>query len=300
MSSPQGTTTSTSRAAEVLLAFMDGDDRLGISDIARRLGLSKAVVHRIVTSYVEKRILIANRDRSYSLGPAMAALGARALRSSTLRIVAIPLLGELQQRTGETATVSALINRHRVYLAQVEGKSEIKMSVEIGRRHPLHVGSSGRCLLAFQTPTDLSTILEDGLEAFADGSVTDRAVLMAQLDQIRRDGWTSSLGERQQGAGSVAAPVFNLDGRAIGAVSVCGPVDRMTQRAIDSHAGAVVDIADRISRGLGWRGGLPERPYSAHWRAVHARVHPDTPPDLATLAAIPDVGATDIVSPSSD
>ncbi|CAM3225101.1 IclR family transcriptional regulator [Nocardioides dubius] len=253
MSTSPGTTTSASRAADVLLLFSDESDRLGISEIARRLDLSKAVVHRIVVSFVEKRLLMAERDRTYRLGPAMAALGARALRGSTLRAVAVPYLDGLRDATGETATLSSLINDRRVYLAQAEGLSEIKMTVEIGRRYPLHVGSSGRCILAFQ-PDDVITELLD------DVGVTgpDAEAVRQQLAQARASGWTASLGERQQGAGSVAAPVFNLDGRAIGAVSVCGPIHRMTPEANARHATAVSQVAQKVSRGLGWHGGLPD------------------------------------------
>lgn len=259
MTGSQGTTTSAARAADVLLLFTDESDTLGVSHIARELGLSKAVVHRILTTFVSKGMLIVTRPAGeYRLGPAVVTLGARAMRASSLRSHAQPLLEGIQAQTGETATVSALVGQYRTYLAQVESPSEIKMTVEIGRRFPLHTGSSGRCILAFQRPALIESTLGGTLQALTGESLTDPVALADHLEKIRRAGWSSSAGERMEGAASVAAPVFNMDGYAIGAISVCGPAHRMTAAANTHHAKAVVAAADEVSRALGWRGGLPD------------------------------------------
>ena len=145
----KGTETAT-RVADVLLLFTDGPDSLGVSAIARSLGLSKTVVHRTLSSLVERRFLVSNpRTREYALGPALASLGARALRESGLRTAALPVMRRLHDITGETVTVSARVPGGRVYLDQVESTREIKMTVELGRRFPLHAGSSSTCILAF-------------------------------------------------------------------------------------------------------------------------------------------------------
>ena len=119
MTLPQGTEAAT-RVADVLLLFTDGPDSWGVSAIARELGLSKAVVHRILQTLVDRQLLAPNaHTRGYQLGAASAALGARALRESDLRRAAMPVLRRLQTLTGETTTVSALVPDGRVYLDQV-------------------------------------------------------------------------------------------------------------------------------------------------------------------------------------
>lgn len=255
---PQGATTSVARAADVLLLFTEESDLLGISEIARRLDLSKAVVHRIVTTFVDRGILSPGLDgRGYQLGSAATTLGARALRASSVRVAAQPLLPSLQRATGETATLSALVGDVRAFIAQVESPSEIKMTVEIGRRFPLHIGSSGRCILAFQPADRVEECLAGDL-SFTDDLVIDAEALREQLQQIRHHGWSSSTGERGQGAASVAAPVFDVDGYSLGAISVCGPAERMNAETRASHAVHVVATADLVSRSMGWRGGLPD------------------------------------------
>lgn len=254
---PQGTETA-ARVADVLLLFTDGPDSWGVSAIARQLGLSKAVVHRILQTLVDRRLLVPDpRTRGYQLGPATAALGARALRESGLRQAAIPVLRRLQQLTGETTTVSALVPDGRVYLDQVASTNEVKMTVEVGRRFPLYVGSSSTCILAFLPRDQQEAVLNGPLESLTSRTVTDRSVLEARLEEIRQVGFAHSDGERQVGAGAVAAPVFGVDGSAVGAISVCGPLPRFDQESRDRIVPHLLKASREISRALGWHGDLP-------------------------------------------
>lgn len=257
MALSQGTETAT-RVADVLLLFTDGPDAWGVSAIARELGLSKAVVHRILQTLVDRRLLVADAStRGYQLGPASAALGARALRESGLRQAAMPVLRRLQKLTGETTTVSALVPDGRVYLDQVECTKEIKMTVEVGRRFPLYVGSSSTCILAFLPQAQQNAVLDGPLETLTSRTVTDRSVLESRLAEIRHVGFAHSDGERQVGAGAVAAPIFGLDGAPVGAISVCGPISRVDQEARDRIVPHLLKASGEISNALGWHGDLP-------------------------------------------
>jgi IclR family transcriptional regulator, acetate operon repressor len=246
------------RVADVLLAFMEGPRSLGVSAVARELDLSKAVVHRILASLVQRGLLSPDPGtRGYHLGPAAAALGARALRESDLRTVAMPVLRDLQRSTGETTTVSAFIPGGRVYLDQVESAREIKMTVELGRRFPLHAGSSSTCILAFLPTDQQEAVLAGPLDRLTTRTVSEEDVLRERIATIRRRGYAMSDGERQEGAGSVAAPVFGVDGGVEGAISVCGPAARVDTAARERFVPLLTQAADAVSRGLGWRGGLP-------------------------------------------
>jgi DNA-binding IclR family transcriptional regulator len=253
-----GGTEGAGRVADVLLAFLDGPSSLGVSALARELDLSKAVVHRILQTLVQRGLLAPDRtSRSYVLGPSAAAIGARALRDSDLRTAAVPVLWDLQRATGETTTVSALVPGGRVYLDQVVSASEIKMTVELGRRFPLHAGSSSVCMLAFLPDAEIEHVLAQPLARLTDQTHTDPADLRRRLADVRARGYASSDGERQAGAGSIAAPVFGLDGSVEGSVSICGPVARVDSTARARFVPQLTAAADRVSRARGWRGGLP-------------------------------------------
>lgn len=248
---PAGTASAT-RVAEVLLLFLHEPDGVSISEASRRLGLSKAVVHRILQS-LEARSFVRVDDgsRRYVLGPAVSALGAQALRQLDLRSVAMPVLRRLQRESGETTTVSALVGTHRVYLDQVVSLAEVKMTVEIGRAWPLHAGSSSRAILAFAAPELRDQVLSGELPGLTPFTVTDRATLEADLERVRHRGAAVSRGERQPGAGSVAAPVFGPENTVVGSISICGPVSRfdgaVTARLVD----LVRSGAEEISGALG-------------------------------------------------
>lgn len=249
------------RVADVLLAFLSGPRSQGVSALARELDLSKAVVHRILKTLEHRGLLTADADsRGYHLGPAAAGLGARALRECDLRAVAMPVLADLRRATSETTTVSACVPGGRVYLDQLVSEREIKMTVEVGRRFPLHAGSSGTCILAFLPPAAQAEVLAGPLERLTPTTVAEPRLLQRELERIRSTGFAMSDGQRQEGAGSVAAPVFGLDGHVEGSISVCGPVDRLDRTTRERFVPLLTSAADTISRALGWRGGLPGDP----------------------------------------
>lgn len=248
---PLGGTEAASRVADVLLALADGPRWVGVSDIGRRLDLSKTVVHRILRSLASRHLVISDESSGrYSLGPAAAALGARALSDVSLRKAAMPVLRRLQVATGETTTVSALVGTARVYLDQVVSLQEIKMTVEVGRPFPLYAGASSKAVLAAAGPELRAQVLDGQLDRLTPVTIVERRRLERELDEIAATGVATSLGERQEGAGSVAAPVIGGDGEVLGAISVCGPVARFTPETMERYVPLVQRAAAEISAAL--------------------------------------------------
>ncbi len=249
---PATGTTSAARVADIMLLFLHHPGGIGITDAARELGLSKAVVHRILQSLEARAFVRFDRaSRRYVLGSAVSALGAQALRQTDLRAAAMPVLRRLQQETGETTTISALVGSHRVYLDQVVSLAEIKMTVELGRAWPLHAGSSSRAILAFAPAELREQVLSGALPGLTPNTITDRATLEADLERVRARRVAVSGGERQPGAGSIAAPVFGPEDTVIGALSVCGPIDRFTEEVTPQMIERVISAAADVSDALG-------------------------------------------------
>jgi len=259
---PKSGTEAATRVADVLLLFLD-EPLQGVSAIARKLSLSKAVVHRILQS-LESRSLIDYDQvrRVYRPGPAVAALGAQALSNMDIRTVALPALRGLAKQTGETVTLSALVGSSRIYIDQLPSLKEIKMTVEVGRPFPLHAGASSRAILAFAPPDLRAMVLDEALPTLTLQTITDRAELEAALAETARTGIARSRGERQQGAGSVAAPLFGPHGEVVGAISACGPLDRFDDDTAQRFAGLVRTAAAEVSHRLGWNGLHPGHPFA--------------------------------------
>jgi len=250
---PRSGTEAAGRVADVLLMFAGGPQYLGVSAISRELGLSKAVVHRILRSLVSRQMLQTDPGvPGYRLGPAAVALGASALSRFETRTAAMPVLRRLRDETGETTTLSGLVGEERVYLAQFESPNEVKMTVDLGVRFPLHAGSSGKAILAFLPEARREAVLSRPLPSLTDRTVTDTDALRAELAEIVRTGVAVSTGERRSDAGSVAAPLFGPDGEPHGAISVCGSRHRFTPDRVERWRELVLAAAEEISRSWAW------------------------------------------------
>lgn len=246
-------TETAARVADVLLLFAGGPQYLGVSAISRELGLSKAVVHRILQSLVSREMLRTDPGvPGYRLGPAAVALGASAMSRFETRTAAMPVLSRLRDATGETTTLSGLVGEERVYLAQFESPHEVKMTVDLGVRFPLHAGSSGKAILAFLPEARREALLARPLPPLTERTVTDTGTLRAELAEILHTGVAVSAGERRSDAGSVAAPLFGPDGEPHGSISVCGPRHRFTPERVELWRGLVLAASEEIGRSWTW------------------------------------------------
>lgn len=254
-SEPQGQTiVAIERAADVLALFADADEpTLGVTEIANVLGLSKAVVYRILSSFrVKGFVELDEATRRYALGPRALHVGLAYLNRADIRELARPVLERLSRETDETATLSLRTGSTRVYVDQVTPDRDIKMVVQLGLQVPLHAGGSSKAFLAFLPDDEQEDYLARPLEKLTGKTVTSVRALRKELAEIRARGWAMSLGERMDGAGSVAAPILGHDGRPVAVISVCGPVERFRGEVEDVSA-LLVAATGTLSRQLGWR-----------------------------------------------
>jgi DNA-binding IclR family transcriptional regulator len=243
------------RAADLLNAFTELDGATaGVTELAERLGLSKAVVHRILASLRARGFIdIDERSRRYSLGPASLALGLTYLQQIDVRDAARSVLRDLTDRTDETATLSIRRGDMRMYVDQVTPAREVKMTVQLGHPYPLHAGGSSKAFLAHLPDGRIDEYLVGPLERVGENTITEPAELRRDLAAIRERGYATSFGERQEGAASVAAPVFDHENGAVAVISVCGPIERFRDE-VDEIAPVLLDATRELSRRLGWDG----------------------------------------------
>jgi IclR family acetate operon transcriptional repressor len=245
---------SVERAADVLIHLAQPEaSSLGVTDIAKDLGLSKAVVHRILVSLRSRGLIAVDESsRRYSLGPMALALGLSSINRLDVRKAAGPVLAALAKATGETATLSVRTGNTRVYLDQATPDREVIMSVSIGVPFPLHAGASSKAFLAFLPEDEINDYLSGSLAKLTPGTVTNVSVLRRELRQIRDRGWADSAEERQSGAAAVAAPVFDSANAPVAVISVGGPVGRFAE-VKDDCVTKVVAAARQLSTQLGCR-----------------------------------------------
>ncbi|GGT16895.1 IclR family transcriptional regulator [Nonomuraea spiralis] len=241
------------RAADVLVLFADPEARtLGVTEIAEKLALSKAAVHRILASLRLRGLIELDEEtRRYSLGLTAMRLGLAYLDRLDVRRLSAPELVSLSRTLSETATLSVRTGHTRVYVDQVTPSREVIMSVTLGVPYPLHAGASSKAFLAFLTEAEIDDYFKTvPLARLTERTLVHEDVLRKDLAAIRRRGYAKSSAERQPGSASVAAPVFDHHGSPAAVISVCGPQERF--RGEEKRAAeALLETTARLSAQMG-------------------------------------------------
>jgi DNA-binding IclR family transcriptional regulator len=154
------------------------------------------------------------------------ALGVQALSSSDLRLRVRPTLKRLAQDTGETATLEVPIDRSMLILDEVAGSHFVGAAGNVGTRWPLHATSTGKALIAFDEQAMIR--LGDDLPALTPRTIVRRADLEKQLGVIRQRGFAETVDELEEGFSGVGTIIRGGLGEILGALSICGPTQRMS------------------------------------------------------------------------
>jgi DNA-binding IclR family transcriptional regulator len=204
-----------------------------LSALTDRTGLSRATVHRLAVALEVHRLLARDRDGRWLLGPRLGELAGGSGGDPLLERAAA-VLTRLRDVTGESAQLYRRQGERRVCVAAAERRSGLRDTVPVGTSLPLTAGSAAQVLLAW-TPDD--------------PLVLSAAFTPRTLAEVRRRGWAHSVAEREQGVASVSAPVRGRDGPVLAAVSVSGPLERLTRSPGRLHAEAVAAAAAELARG---------------------------------------------------
>lgn len=228
---------------------------IGVSAVARTLGLPKAVAHRILKVLSGDGFLSFDEtSKSYYLGPGALNVGLAALSGLDVTATARARLQQLVSTTSETATLSMRQGWSRVYIEQMPSPQEIRMTVTLGVPYPLHAGASSKAILAALADEEIEEyLLHRSLDVVTERTVVDPDALRKEVAMIRSVGYSVSLGERQTGAASVAAAVRQADGQVFGSISLCGPSGRFDASLQERYGALIATAADEIATAIGYR-----------------------------------------------
>jgi DNA-binding IclR family transcriptional regulator len=201
---------------------------LQLAEISKLSSLNKTTAHRLLQALLSEELLDRNPGSgAYRLGPGMMALGVQALSSNDLRLRARPFLRRLADETGETATLEVPIDDTMLILDEVTSKHFLGASGNVGTRWPIHATSTGKALIAFdQNGPDR---LGPELTYLTPKTITQFDKLEKELGDIRRRGFAEVVDELEDGLSGVAAVVRGGMGEVLGALSICGPSQRMSE-----------------------------------------------------------------------
>jgi IclR family acetate operon transcriptional repressor len=239
------------RAFELLELLADAGGTLGLSELSSASGLPLPTIHRLVRTLVNQGYVRQEPSRRYTLGPRLIRLGEASgrLLGTWLR----PHLVHLVQLTNETANLAMLDGEEIVYIAQAPSPHQMQMFTEPGRRVSAHCTAVGKALLAQLAPDDARAILKrSGMPGVTAATITDPDILLAHLEVIRRQGYAIDDGEQEVGVRCFAVPLAASP--AMQAISVSGPVARMTDDAARRIVPALLQVAGEINERIATEG----------------------------------------------
>ena len=251
---PSGRLSSVTSALLVMKAFSAEEAEIGISSLAKRLGLAKSTVHRLAVTLAAEGFLEQNPDTGrYRLGLSLFTLGALARRRMDVSNVSRPLLGALRDKYKEAATLAILSRTAIMYLHNLESGQAIGIRAYIGDLKPAFCTAEGRVLLAYSPASVVAEVVKEGLVARTAKTLTDPEAFLRSLEEVRGAGYAIDDEESEAGMRCVAAPVRDISGKVIAAVGLAGPTQRLTKKDLRAMAPEVVATGDAVSVRLGWR-----------------------------------------------
>jgi len=252
---------SVANSLRLIKAFSEDHYEIGISDLAKRLGLAKSTVHRLASTLLEQGMLEQNAgDGKYRLGLALFELGTLVRRKMDFTVEARPYLRTLAEKTGETVHLAILDHDSVLYIITHESKQALRMGSKVGTRVPVHSTAVGKALLAFQPEEEVERIIAQGLPASAPNTVVDAKALRRELALVRARTYAIDDEESEIGLRSVPASIRSHSGNVVAAISIAGPVHRMTKKMLLGWVRELVEVADAVSRRLGWQSPRADAP----------------------------------------
>ncbi len=255
-----GRLSSVRNAARLLKEFSRSDRELGVTQLARRLGLAVSTVHRLLSTLTDEGLLERGSvPGTYRLGLQMYELGATVFPNLDLHDAARPVLAALRQTTGETVQLGVLDHLEVVYLERLESPQTLRVFNHTGHRIPAPATSTGKVLLA-ALPADVlqARLLDWRPERRTSNTIVEPALLLAELRRVAERGWAQNVEEAEFGAASVAAPIRDDCGVVVAAISVVAPITR-AKAVLPRCRAAVLEAASAISRRIGYRGDIDRR-----------------------------------------
>jgi DNA-binding IclR family transcriptional regulator len=235
------------KASDLIDCLGRAGEPVSLGYVRSALGMPKSSTHRLLSELAALGIVRRTEDGRYSLGPRLLYWGEAAADTFDLRAVAEQPMRRLRDELGESVHLYIRDSDARICIAAVEARHELRPFIQLGRPLPLSVGAAGKLLLAFADrgvqERELRRTLEDGSER---PNAPGRR-LGEQLDQIRADGWATSVGEREEGVSAIAAPIVDSGGRVVAALCISAPTTRLGSDGFEEIREPLLGCAGEIS-----------------------------------------------------
>ncbi len=244
------TVRSVERAIDILTSFTIEQPILTVPEISQKTGLTKSTVFRLLASLESKGLVEKIQStHEYKLGIRLLALGNIVHSSLEMIDVAKPIMKVLSEKTQETVNINVVQGLKRVCIDRIDGNQALRKVSEVGKLLPLHIGASGKLLLAYFDPEMITKVLKDLRESMSEIALNK---IKLELFDIREKGYATSFNERLEGTASISAPIRDYTGKVIAGLTVSGPLVRFTEDRVEFFIKELLESSETISKSLGF------------------------------------------------
>lgn len=245
-------------ALRVMEALSGADGELGVTELARELGMPKARVHRHLTALRDHGYVAQNpRTNRYGIGWRLFLLGQQLVRRFNVVSLAKPVMEELRDRVEQTIVISTFTEDEVVVLDFVPGRSALEMVLRPGTRFTFNSVAQGKIALAFGPPALLERLTAAPLRPSTPHTVIDPDRLRLEVEMVRRRGWADAPEEVFAGVNAIAAPLFQADGTLYGGLAVVGSIHYLPKPPREETVQALLAAAGKVSAIMGYTGQRP-------------------------------------------
>jgi DNA-binding IclR family transcriptional regulator len=226
-----------------------------VVDVTRGLGLPWATVHRTIIQLEKAQFLRRDSETNrYEIGPRLWYIGSAYLANHRVLKAAMPYLSRSHEIEGVVVQIVERIGNQSVVTYSAQRLAEDITKAHYGFHFPLHCGSKGRVLLAFEEPGFIAAYLERDLERLTAETITDPEALRAELQRIREEDFSLTIGDVQPFTGSMATPIRDASGRVVAALCfVFRKTLTRNEKRREDLRDRLIQMAHSISIDLGWR-----------------------------------------------
>jgi DNA-binding IclR family transcriptional regulator len=242
------------RAARILRALASGPRRLGVTELATRLELAPPTVHGLLQTLQANGFVEQDRDSGkYQLGAGLLQLGNSYLDLNELRARSLVHAERLATRADAAVRVGVMHGPSVIVVHHVFRPDATLQILEVGAQLPVHASALGKAILAYAAPPIVDDLMVESLSKLTSRTLGEKR-LRTEFEAIRDTGVARERDEAVLGEASVAAPIFDHLGHAVGAIGVVGDTDRIVPRGpAKGVVAAVTEAARGVSRELGAR-----------------------------------------------
>lgn len=238
-----------------LLVIIAEADGLSLTSLAQRAGIAPSTAHRILATLKASSFVQCDEEHGgYLIGVQAFRVGSAFLRNRKLVDAGRATMRRLMEESGETVNMGIEDDGSVVFISQMESHQSVRAFHRPGSRSLLHASSIGKAIMAaLPDEAAIERLHRSGMPKFTERTIVDPDALLADLAQTRKRGWSIDDEERAEGLRCIGAAVYNEHGEVGGAISISGPVVRMTGERLGELGPMVKRAAAEITGRIGGR-----------------------------------------------